>query len=237
MSDTLRIALIAEGPTDKVIIEAALSKIIHEKTFVVSLLQPEATRPHLGGGWGGVLKWCREFRSRGYNSFEDDPTMELFDFFILHLDADVAHFSYSDVSLAIKQEAPSAGWCVLPCSQPCPPPETTITNLKSVLQSWLGVLSLGSKTVLCMPSKSTETWLAAAVYPDDNALLNGLECSLNMEGRLANLPKARRIKKKVGEYQNHAATISREWNNIRALCSQAEVFHCDCSAIVNGEAA
>jgi hypothetical protein len=55
MSD-LRIALVAEGPTDYVIIEAAL-KVFLPQPFILTQLQPEATKPEIGGGWGGVLKW------------------------------------------------------------------------------------------------------------------------------------------------------------------------------------
>lgn len=236
MSETLRIALIAEGQTDMVIIEAALKAIL-PRPFVLTLLQPEATRPDVKGGWGGVLKWCRKFRTSGYASIEEDPTMEMFNFFILQIDADVAHFSYSDLGLEIEHEAQSAGWGGLPCYQQCPPAEATVTSLQSVLYSWLGITSVGNRSILCIPSKSTETWLAVAVYPDNHTLLNGLECTLNMEDRLKSLPLAKRIKKKVREYQNHAATVTREWSHVRQRCSQAETFHRNCTAgILGGEA-
>lgn len=77
-------------PTDKL---AALLP----RSFVLTLIQPEPTRPELGGGWCGVLKWCREFQRRGYGALEDDPTL-LFDVMILHLDADVADKSYADIT-------------------------------------------------------------------------------------------------------------------------------------------
>ncbi len=233
MSDALRIALIAEGETDYVIIESAL-RAICPRPFVLNRLQPEPTRPEFGGGWGGVLKWCRDFRTRGYDSLEEDPTLELYDFFILHLDADVAHMSYADVSPAIEEEAQTAGWGRLPCFQPCPPAEATVMSLQAVLYSWLGVVAVGDRTVLCMPSKSTETWLAISVYPENHRLLEGLECALNMEGRLKNLPLAKRIKKKVREYQKHATTVHSEWHHVRQHCTQAETFHRNCTDVVNG---
>lgn len=52
----LHIALVAEGETDLVIIEAALKAII-ERPFILTKLQPEATNPKMGTGWSGVLKW------------------------------------------------------------------------------------------------------------------------------------------------------------------------------------
>lgn len=48
-----RIALVAEGPTDFVIIEAALKAIL-QRPFVLNQLQPEPTRPEMGGRLG----WC-----------------------------------------------------------------------------------------------------------------------------------------------------------------------------------
>ena len=53
MSELLQIGLVAEGHTDFVIIEAALSAIL-DCSFVLTLLQPEPTQPTLGGGWSGV---------------------------------------------------------------------------------------------------------------------------------------------------------------------------------------
>ncbi len=51
----LHIALVAEGPTDYEVIHAALKAVL-PKPFVMTQLQPEATQPNMGAGWGGVLK-------------------------------------------------------------------------------------------------------------------------------------------------------------------------------------
>ena len=48
----LRIALVAEGPTDAIVIEAALKALL-PRPFVLTLVQPEETRPKLGAGWRG----------------------------------------------------------------------------------------------------------------------------------------------------------------------------------------
>lgn len=85
----LRIGLVAEGPLDGIIIEAALRAIL-DRPFVLSQLQPEATRPSFGGGWGGVFKWCHAFRCAGQTPLESDPRLSDFEMVILHIDADVA---------------------------------------------------------------------------------------------------------------------------------------------------
>ena len=112
MSD-LRVALVAEGPTDAIVIEAALKALL-PRPFVLTRLQPEPTRPNLGTGWGGVLRWCLDFATRGHARFKDDPTLPDFDLFVVHIDADVAEKRYADVSDEISNLAEQRGWPTLP---------------------------------------------------------------------------------------------------------------------------
>lgn len=232
MSD-LRIALVAEGKTDFVIIEAALKAILSGTPFILTLLQPEDTRTDFGGGWGGVFKWCWSLASGqgGGSTPETDPTLELFDLFIIHVDADVAGSSYAAISAdTLVRDLASAGIALgnLPCAVACPPPENTIPHLQAVICSWFWGKTLGNKTVLCIPSKSSESWLAAGVYPDNTRLLRNLECADNMEGRLASsLPNAQRIKKRVVEYRKHAHQLTANWSTVCEHCSQAGIFQRD----------
>lgn len=216
-----RIALVAEGLTDHVIIEAALKAIL-QKPFVITLLQPEATRPHMGGGWCGVFKWCQEFRQRGATSIEADPTLSQFDLVIVHLDADVADKIYADCGDAVVQA--THGLSSLPCAQPCPPPINTVIALEAVLLSWLGIPATGSKSLFCIPSKASEAWLAAAVLPNTHTLLTGLECNLQLKTGLDQLPKPQRIRKSVAEYRNRAAAVTSGWQQVKNLCTQAVSF-------------
>lgn len=223
MSD-MRIALVAEGKTDFVIIEAALKAIL-PKPFILTLLQPEDTRPKMGSGWCGVMKWCQEAMLKpGITALADDPTLGFFDLIIIHLDADVAGKSYTDCGSVISEQVSKAGWTDLPCEQPCPPSDASITKLIAVLQSWLGSMEPRDKTVFCIPSKSSETWLAAGVYPHNHALLQDSECADNMAGRLANLPKAQRIKKSVMDYRKQAKHLTANWSEVCSMCSQAAIF-------------
>ena len=41
MSEALRIALVAEGPTDKIVIEAALRAILGSRSFMLKQVFPE----------------------------------------------------------------------------------------------------------------------------------------------------------------------------------------------------
>lgn len=220
MSDP-RIALIAEGPTDYIIIEAALKAVL-QRPFVLAQLQPEPTRPEMGGGWGGVFKWCQEFRLRGAASIELDPTLSQFDLVIVHLDADVAGKQYADCSPEVEKAA--AALHPLPCEQACPPPANTVAAMETVLLSWLGIVAVGPKSLFCIPSKASDAWLAAARLPSGHALLTGLECNLNLETALMQLPKGQRLRKSAHEYRTHAGSITKQWQQVKKNCTQAGAF-------------
>lgn len=221
MSD-LRIALIAEGPTDYVIIEAALKAILPHP-FIMTQLQPEATQPEMGSGWGGVLKWCYTASNRLAEPVTADPTLSGYDMVIIHLDVDVTGFSYANCGADVAQMAVERKWQNLPLTCVCPPAANCADALVPVIESWLGAASLG-QAVLCLPSQSSGTWLAAAYLPAGHELLaNEPECN-DVEGPLARLPMKLRVKKSRREYQAKAPTLTQNWNNVKQLCNQAVRF-------------
>ncbi|MBT9555871.1 MAG: hypothetical protein IV100_07580 [Myxococcales bacterium] len=222
----LRVALVAEGPTDAVVIEAALKALL-PRSFVLTLLQPESTAIERGGGWGGVLRWCLAFAERGSATFEADPTMPGFDLFVIHADADVAECSYGDVSRDVADIAERRGWSALPSPQSCPPPGASADVVRACLLDWAGLGQAGRKTVICVPSKAIDAWLVAAVLPDGHKLLTNLECKLNVASQAESLPKGQRIRKAVKCYRDYAPTITAEWSVVRARCTQAERFSTD----------
>lgn len=226
----LRVALVAEGPTDTIVIEAALKALL-PRPFVLTQLQPEPTRPKLGTGWGGVLRWCLDFARRGHATFEDDPTLPGFDLFVIHMDADVAEGAYGDVSAEIASVAKLCGWPALPQSVPCPPPTGSVNVARTCLLSWAGLPEPGPKTVLCVPSKAIDAWLAAAVLGDGHTLLAGLECNLNLQAKLGALPMGERVRKTTREYRVREREITEAWPVVRQRCSQAERFSNEVAAV------
>ncbi len=220
----LRIALVAEGPTDYVVIEQSLKAVLGAQAFVLTLLQPENITPVFGNGWGGVLKWCETTALRRTGSLDADPLLAGFDFLIIHLDMDVAHKSYSDCGEPVVAMALQKNWPVLPCNQTCPPVAHTCAALQAVLTGWLGQATVGKKTVLCLPAQSTGTWLAAATLPAGHALLNGMECNPDVETSLSLLTLKLRIKKTTRDYRANAVAIRERWAQVKTLCGQAAVF-------------
>jgi hypothetical protein len=229
MSD-LRVALVAEGPIDAIVIEAALKALL-PRPFVLTQLQPESTRPRLGGGWGGVARWCDEFAGRGHVRFEDDPTLPGFDLFVVHVDADVAEMSYADYGPESVARSVARGWPTLPRNLPCPPPTGSADAMRTCLLSWAGLQAVGLKTVFCVPSKAPEAWLVAALFNQGHPLLNNLECNSNLEEQLKALPKAQRVKKTTREYRSREKQITMAWSTVRQRCSQAERFSTEVSTV------
>jgi len=225
------VALVAEGPTDAIVIEAALRTLLLPHTFSLTLLQPEPTLPKLGNGWGGVLRWCVDFASRGHSRIEDDPTLPGFDLFVLHLDADVAEAAYAHVSPDVAAQATKSGWPPLPNRSDCPPPDPCADAVRACLLSWCGLAATGPKTVLCVPSKAIDAWLVSALFDDGHPLLNGIECNLNLEAQLRARPKGERVQKKQREYRAHESKITGAWAVVRNRCSQAERFSVEVAAV------
>lgn len=218
----LRIALIAEGPTDAVVIDAALKATLGNP-YVLTLLQPEVTYPpRFGNGWCGEFKWCRDFAERSSDFLEEDPTLPGFDLFIIHVDADVAEVRYGDCGRAVEISARELA--PLPCSEPCPPPHAATDAVRERIKSWLGLVALGPRTVLCVPSKAIDAWLAAAALPKAHPLLGGLECRLDLSARLEALPKRLKITKTKRSYQELSEKLVAAWSDVRLQCSQADRF-------------
>ncbi len=74
MSNPLRIALVAEGPTDSVVIESALRSMLQGWPFVLNQIFPATSVGFgaMGTGWVGVYRWCRQSAKRGGGSLSAD---------------------------------------------------------------------------------------------------------------------------------------------------------------------
>jgi hypothetical protein len=91
---------------------------------------------------------------------------------------------------------------------------------------------LGPRTVLCVPSKAIDAWLAAAVLRDRHRLLVGLECNLNLETQLRTLPRTERIKKTTRQYRDLEKQVTAAWPDVRERCSQADRFSNEVMAVL-----
>ena len=209
MSEPLRIALVAEGPTDRVVIASAFRAILGKRAFVLTQLHPEGSLVfgEMGTGWAGVYRWCRNSAARGGGHLGRDALVfQNYELLILHLDAGVAGENYANGSITARPEDGS-----LPCELPCPPASATTNALRAVLLTWCGEISLPARVVVCMPSKSTEAWVVAALFPNDLALLKGIECFPKPETRLGQQPKKHRFRKRAQDYEDRSEEFKETW--------------------------
>ncbi len=229
MSESLRIALVAEGETDKAVVSAAIAALVGDRSFILRLLQPEDSLalepagPFTGvksGGWCGVYRWCQDVVGRS-GRLSDDPLFLAYDILIMHLDADVAGKSYADCSI----DDPVND---LPCEQPCPPPAASTDRLRQLLLRWVGETQSPPRTVLCTPSKSIEAWVMAALFPQDAEMRRrGWECHPEPAGRLAQQPSAVRIRKSKADYLAKQSDITGAWPRLCGHMTEAARFSDD----------
>jgi hypothetical protein len=227
MSDLVRIAVVAEGPTDEIVIEAVAAALLPRREIVVTQLQPSASEafPTLGLGWNGVYMWCRQVRNQS-GSASENVLFDNHDMLIVHLDADVAGQTYGEGHI-------DDDTADLPCEQRCPPSSATTDALRVVLLRWLGEARWPDRIVPCIPSRSTETWVLVALHPDDDLISSDrLECDDSTAARLAGKPssgklvrkKKGRYRKDVSQYRLRMAEIATAWPRVRTACTEAQRY-------------
>jgi hypothetical protein len=225
MSEPLRVAFVGEGPTDMIVVKAALTAILAGRNFILRQLQPEesSTFGPIGTGWVGVHRWCNQAAARAGGRLRDDVLYREYDILILQLDADVAGKTYASGGI---QETIGD----LPCAQPCPPPSASTNPLRNVLLRWSGETHVPPRTILCTPSKSMEAWVVAAMFPGDQAVRDGIECWSDPENRLGQQPVAQRIQKRKRDYERHAGELTNAWVRLAGDLNEARRFQADCLA-------
>lgn len=229
MSSMMTIALVAEGVTDYEVLRAAVESMLGERSFDLKILQPEGSVAFsgggnagpFGGGWKGVYQWCLQAADRGDGQLRNDPLFLHYDLLLIHLDADVA--SEDPANTVIDPIPALAG--ILPCEEDCPPPSATTDRLRQAILTWLGEAATPPKTILCTPSKNTEAWVIAMVFPEDSEMAKpNWECHPTPDTRLAQQPKSHRIAKKRADYQARSAEFKDGWPAAVARLSEARRF-------------
>ena len=237
MSEPLRIAAAVEGPTDAIVLEAILNALLPNLEYVFQTLQPEGSVAFgsvsfrgTGGGWPGVYRWCRQAAREGRGSVSRSAVLSYHDLLIVHADADVAGKSYPEGNIrdASRED--------LPCEEPCPPPDRTTNALRAVIVNWLGERECPPRIVLCTPSKNTEAWVVAAVWPDNVLVLrDDWECRPDPGAQLRALPKERRFEKRSNDYRRRQTTFEAAWPDVAERLSEAARFESELLAALPAE--
>lgn len=235
MSKPLRVAFVAEGPTDYVVLRAAVRALLGGRDFEPESLKPEldeTLRTTSASGWGGVYFWCRQTVEQSGGPTSSNPLFASDDsLVVIQVDADIARRSYADYEIT---NAPNDD---MPCEQPCPPPSATTDALRAVMLGWLNETTVPPHTVLCTPSKSLETWVLVGLFPQNQfAASADLECRSNPDAQLQAQPLAHRLirggQKLIDQYRANEVNLQNAWPDVRSRCTEAERFSQDFLALV-----
>jgi hypothetical protein len=222
MSEAVRVAFVMEGPTDYVALRAAVRSLLEGRDFEPTVIWPELSEnlaAQTAGGWGGVYKWCRQAVDQAGGPVRNNPIFAFHDVLIIQVDADIGRSRYSDYQIT---DAPNND---LPCEAACPPPTATTDALRSVMLGWMDEAEVPNGAVLCTPSKSTETWVLVALFPDDPvAQKANIECRWDGEVRLRKYGLIKSGQKLIDEYRGNENGICDAWPEVRGKCSEAERF-------------
>lgn len=165
MSNPIRVAIACEGPTDLIVLKAAIDAMLPKTDKLYTYLQPETTpdlkpiETNRGYGWSGIYRWCKQAVAEGGGRISGAFLFDNIDLLIVQMDADVAEKTYEGGKIADAVND-------LPCVKPCPPASNTTNALRAVLLRWFGESTTPPKTVLCTPSKNIEAWVVVALFPD-----------------------------------------------------------------------
>lgn len=230
-----RVAVVVEGPTDRIVIEAIIDSLLADTDadFELQTLQPEVSAafgsgefgPN-GAGWGGVYQWCRQAADEGRGSVSGSLVLSQYDLpqydlLIIHVDADVADARYASAGIQSPQHDD------LPCDQPCPPPHRTTDALRKVVLRWLGESTCPPRVVLCTPSKSMDAWVLTALFPDCGTFQQqDWECHPKPDKKISTLPLwiRKRFEKRKEYFQGKQLQIREAWPRVSEKLTEAQRF-------------
>lgn len=231
MSKPLRVAFVAEGPTDYVVLRAVVRALLGGRDFEPVPLKPEldeTLRTTSASGWGGVYFWCRQTVEQSGGPTSSNPLFASDDsLVVIQVDADIARRRYADYEIT---DAPNND---LPCEQPCPPPSATTDALRAIMLGWLNETTVPPHTVLCTPSKNIETWVLVGLFPEnEQAVKENIECRWGLDVQLRKYGLINGSQKLIDEYRANEEGIKNAWPQIRAKCTEAERFSQEFLALV-----
>ena len=229
MSRPLRISYIVEGKTDFTILDAVVDHLLDGKDYVPNQIQPPTSdyagdQGPLGGGWKGVLQWCKiqGDESADIGGFANSLVLRNCDYLVIHVDADIAEedeLSSFDLGSA---DAPTS----------------TCDNIRNHIRALLGGYSVPGQLTICVPAQCTEAWVFVAIYTNELDRYQPIECRREVERLLIGRPeklvrdKSGSAKKDTRKYQTSAQNLIRNWPVVVNNCIQASIFESDFKAML-----
>jgi hypothetical protein len=202
----LRVGIVAEGPSDWIVLQEVM-KTVHSETEFVRLHPNQILSSRLGQGWRGVKAWCVENRSQLDLIMAGGGESPL-NVLVIHADCSMANKAKLD--------------------RPCPPASDTAIGLARAIEiEWLGCDPRPEYIVIATPSQSSDAWVVATFDPP-YANLADIECDKAVEEEFVRRKLLRRrdgqVKKPAKLYSPLASRINQTIELVCHHCSQAEEF-------------
>jgi|GEM_PF-1461327 len=238
MSNPLRVGFVAEGPTDFVALNAAVRALFGDVDYTPTLISPlvdKSLAAQTGGGWAKVYLWCRQMLSDSGGNARNSSLFQQHEILVIQVDADVADKRYTDDQRIMNppQDLPLNMPCARPCTTPCPRPREITDALRAVVLGWLNETSTPPQTVICIPSRSIETWVLVALFPNDpTAKRANIECRRDCDVRLKTHGLIKSGQKLINEYRANEKAMAAAWGHVRGRCAEAERFSQEFLALV-----
>lgn len=207
------IGVIAEGPTDYLVLEAAIQRILPEAEVLP--LHPEfdesglmsGSREGVSFGWRGVKAFCQTISGAVDNFMRTDLNRPI-DCLVVHVDC----------SMADK----------IGVERPCPDPMDTARALKSaVFRDWLGEDEDTGRLLIATPSKEIESWIVAGLQID-RCSQEHIECDKGVAMELVHAGILRMKngtpKKSQRIYREFVIEFAQNWHLVASSCSTAADF-------------
>jgi hypothetical protein len=249
MSSVLKIGIIAEGPTDMLVIKEIVNNLIADQyEFICTLIQPQCSaafeqlNTELGTGWSGVCRCLLEMKKQSNGKFNQHTRVNHFNILIIQLDVDVTRQSYEDGHLSHIDDnlpCPPISCPLSPrqrnqCPSNCDIPRQRANAIRQVVLNWIDNCP-PQHLVFCTPAQAIEAWVFAAFFPNDALIRrNKLECTEVPERLLKSKPKQKRIEKTVKDYREKVVNnFCSRWSKVRKNCSEAERFSQEFLQVLN----
>lgn len=214
MSNAVRVAVVCEGPTDKILLDDLIEHFLGHENFRSTLVQPMLSAiagdfgPN-GGGWGGVLRWCAQTVGDGI-AFTDTAISKNNDLIIVHLDVDVTR----EPALAH-----------LGLARPCPMARSACDSLRAHVLTLLKVGVQPANVVFCVPADSTEAWVIAALDPNLAESNPVWECFVKPESKLPLVQvDSKTVGKSKAQYTRIVDKVISGWGSAKSQCPEAARF-------------
>lgn len=207
MSERRIAALVCEGPTDALVLEAMIAQLWPEVTEVRTL-QPETdalgkARSGTAAGWTAVRTWCKQNGGR-LAAIVDPDVGNRIDLLLIALDLDIA------VEAGVAQRRRLAT-------------PYDATPLCRTIKSWL-TTPIPSSVVIALPAMSVEAWVIAALYPKERSpeAIDAPAKYLVGKRKLRSSPADGKPWKSPRAYREFAKFVARRLPSIRKRCPEAE---------------